>query len=603
MKARKFLILSTILLVGFALSFQGATAQGRDFRYGGPRLYYELTVKKGTWDRFFVSIQIENNPRERLVFAMPAWMPGAYVLMHFGKHVQNFRAFDGKGNPLRANPLDQQTWEVQAGKSALVKVSYEVKVSPRGFMGRALTEKHAQVNGPAVFMYVKGWEDLPVTVRYRYPKGWRLATGLEATETPGVFTAPNYDVLVDAPAAIGTFRQYEFEVGGVPHYVVVDGEGEFDTEAFLDCIQRIVRYQTTELFGDIPYRKYVFIYRLYPGRRGGGGLEHRNSTVIGLSAVRMKEDATSAASVTAHEFFHLWNVKRIRPRGLGPFDYTRDARTTALWFCEGVTSYYANLTLVRTGIWSEEKFLESQARQIAMLQSTPERLETSVAMASWNTWERGYGVEGLSYYNKGQLLGLLLDLSIRHVTDNRRSLDDVLRFLNRWFAKFDEPYDERDLLRAVNGITNADFTEFFDKYVYGTVELPYEKVLGYAGIAVTLSKKRVPYIGRIAVLGRKNRIFGVSEESPLGQAGVRNRDFLLAVDGQKITGSEDIRRIVRGKKEGEALTVEVERAGRVLTFEVTVEGRDEYECELTPIPNPTEKQRRIREGWLKGITD
>jgi predicted metalloprotease with PDZ domain len=244
---------------------------------------------------------------------------------------------------------------------------------------------------------------------------------------------------------------------------------------FASMVQRICEYQI-DLMGDLPFTKYVFLYHFNLGF-GSGGLEHLNSTTISLSAPMLKDSVTTGASVTAHEFFHLWNVKRIRPKALGPFDYSQPVRTKALWFGEGVTSYYADLTQVRTGLITPQLFLYLQARQIRILQTNPDRLQTSVEKASWEIWERGYGSAGVNYYNKGQLLGLLLDLRLRRETGNKKSLDDLFRYLNENYAKQGKGFKEDELPEIAGNIAGQDVSDFFAKYVAGVDELPYQEYL------------------------------------------------------------------------------------------------------------------------------
>ena len=570
---------------------------------GCPQIYYDLTIKEGDWQTFYVNITIARPPHNRVVFVMPSWSPGGYMLGEYSKYVRHVQAKDADGKQLTTLQVNPSAWEVSLPTAKTMCFSYELKVSPRGFMGRSLTETYARINGPSTYMYLKGAKEKPVTVTFHLPTGWKIAIGLEEFKLPNSYWAPNYDIFVDAPALLGKFKQFQFDVAGVPHIVTITGETNFDQQKFVETVKRIVTYETQQLFNDIPYSKYVFMFNIYPGERGGGGLEHLNSTTIGLAGEKLKVDPTSGANVTAHEFFHLWNVKRIRPKVLGPFDYTKDVRTTALWFCEGVTCYYADLTCLRTGIWSVEKFWQNQAKQIAQHQEAYDRLQTSVEMASWKIWETGYGSAGVSFYTKGQILALLLDLQIREVTDNRRSLDDVIRFLNCWFAKYDEGYEERDLLRAVNSITNSDFSQFFDRYVSGTVEIPYADFLQHAGLKLRLESKKVPDIGRLVIMGPKNRVFNVEKGSPVDEVGIKRGDYLLSIDGQTVSSREDIARVVNSKEEGQSVAIEILRGDNKLNFVVPVRLKDKVNCRIDQVARPTEKQQRIYQGLIAGTTD
>ena len=573
------------------------------FEYNGLKPVYTLSVHPGDQQYFYVTIRVENNQENRVVFSMPAWTPGGYMLGNFARHVVDFKAVNGKGKTLSVLKIDPNSWEVSTGGCPVISVSYKVDVAHGAFMGKAIGKNYALVNGPSTFMYIRGKKEVPITAVFEKPSDWKIATGMQQGKEPSVFTAPDYDAFIDSPVLLGTFRQFVFKVKGVPHIIAMNGPTDFDTTAFVNMVKKIVTYETQGIYQDIPYKKYVFIYTIYPGMRGGGGLEHRNSTTIGLSGGLLKRDVTSGADVTAHEFFHVWNVKRIHPVVLGPFDYTKDVRTKSLWVCEGITSYYADLTLARTGIWGEDKFLNNQAKMISELQSNPDRLKTSVEMASWNIWETGYGGSGISFYTKGQILGMLLDLKIRHLTNNQRSLDDVMRFLNQWFAKWGEGYQDSDILRAVNAVTNHDFSEFFARYVSGTVELPYEKILAYAGLKPVFVKEKVPTIGKVTFFGPLNRVFAVDSESPVGKAGLMKEDHIVKIDGKKVKSYRDLAKILRGKKPGQMIKFEIKRAGRKMVLRVPVQEKEKVTCTIKQLPNSTPEQLMLRKAWIHGATD
>lgn len=600
---QKYNRLIGIVWVAAMALFAVGPVRADDFRYNGFETTYEFSVHPGDLQYFYVTIHIANNDAPQLVFSMPAWMPGGYMLANFARRVADFQAVNSKNERLAVQKIDPNSWEIQTKGDPVIHVSYKVNIAHGAFMGKVIDSNFALVNGPSTYMYIRGHKNDPVTVKYNIPENWKIATGLEETQNPAIFTAPNYDVFADAPALLGLFKQFTFRLKGVPHVVAIKGPVNFDTGAFIRMIKKIVTYETQEIYRDIPYKKYVFIYTIYSGRRGGGGLEHLNSTTIGLSGDLLKENVKNGADVTAHEFFHVWNVKRIRPEVLGPFDYTKDVRTTSLWVCEGITSYYADLVLARTGIWGEAKFLKNQAKMISALQSNPDRFKTSAEMSGWNIWQNGYGGSGISFYTKGQILGMLLDLKIRHLTNNTRSLDDVMRFLNQWFAKWDVGYKDSDILRAVNAVSNQDFRPFFERYVGGTVELPYKKILGYAGLKPVFEKKKVPYIGKIAFFGPQNRVFAVDRESPIGKAGLMKEDHILKIDGRKIKNRGDLAKLLNAKKPGQTLKFLVKRDGKKITITAAVKSREKVMCKIETTASPAPEQLMMRKAWLHGATD
>lgn len=556
-----------------------------------------------------VTINVPANQDTQLTFIMPAWSPGAYTFSEYAQFVDEVAAYDASGRKLAVKKLDERSWRVNARSAKEVSFSY--RVDPATEYARRLAfsfsindSTHATVQGPSTFMYVDGRKDRPVLVRYAVPAGWELATSLSPAFENGahVYSAPNYDVFIDSPAEIGFLEQRFFSVRGAPVEVVMHGRLDFDYEAFNDMVRRIVEYQV-QFFGDTPFEKYVFLFYISPYGAGGGGLEHLNSTNIALSFPQIKNDVGNAANVIAHEFFHLWNAKRIRPTVLGPFDYTQPACTRALWFVEGVTSYYADLTQVRAGLIDEGKFLSMQKQQIAALQRNSDRLVTSVEKASLKIWERGYFHPGISYYNKGQLLGLLLDLRIRHETDNRRSLDDLMRHLNDHYAKRGLGFGEDELPEVTGAIAGKDLRDFFTRYVAGVEELPFREYLSWAGLDFIEEKEEITTIGDLRIFGPQNRVSFLDRQGPAAQAGVQRGDLLLEIDDQKIRSQADLAITLAAKRPGDVVELLIEREGKRHEYTVTTISETRTEFALYPIKTPTERQQRILHGLLQGSTN
>jgi len=567
-------------------------------------IHYEWAREESPNFASRVSITVPANQDTQLTFIMPAWTPGAYTFSEYARFVEDVSASNDWEKNLPVRKMDERSWRVSTKGATLVEFTYRVD-NPRRFMNFSINDStHASVQGPSTFMYVEGRTDTPVTVRYIVPKGWELATSLaETPEDDGfVYTSPNYDIFIDSPAEIGDLDERSFTVRGSPVHVVMYGESDFDKDAFVKTVRQIVDYQVS-FFDDAPFDKYLFLFYTGPFGAGGGGLEHLNSTNISLALAQMQSDIGNAANVTAHEFFHLWNVKRIRPEVLGPFDYTQPACTRALWFAEGVTSYYADLAQLRSGLVDDGKFLSMQKQQIISLQRNPDRKVTSVEQASLKIWERGYFHSGVSYYNKGQLLGLLLDLRIRHETDNRRSLDDMMRYMNRNYAKRGIGYAEDELQKVASSIAGKNLADFFSRYVAGVEELPFAEYFARAGIDLREEKKQFTGIGTLRIFGPRNRIDSIVAGGPAALAGIQRGDHLLEIDGQRIKNQVDIAITVSGKKPGETVAVVVERDGKHKTFVVTTSSEVRFEYDLRDVENPTPQQARIRNGWLRGITD
>ncbi len=545
---------------------------------------------------FGIEMVVENVRRPFVHVAMPAWTPGAYGLGDYGNNVRDLVVRGVDGIELDVVRLDSGRWSIDTRGQRSLSVSYSV--SSRRGRGRTGDENApvtgARLHGPNTYLYVQGAKNRPVTSRYVVPEGWSVANGLLPTDDPYVRRARDYDTFIDAPSILGIYQEREFEVNGTPFSCVFfqnSQEYDFDIDAFVEIIQRIVTSQG-ELFGSFPFANYVFLFTL----PGGGGLEHLNSTSIGLNPERQKDDPTAGAPVTSHEFFHAWNVKRIRPEALGPFDYQRENYTGDLWVAEGWTSYYGDLTLCRTGIWDRDRFLDRIQATISREMNKPRRKEHSVYWASRNSWHRFSDEEGsrVDYYGTGELLGMLIDLKIRHETGGTKSLDDVMRFMNRWFAERNVGFADGDVERACTALSNHDFAEFFARHVRGTLDPPFAEYLAYAGVDYEAEVITCSFPFPL----RGNRVAGRPRAETEGQAGPRPGEVLVAVDGEEFTTANDI---LRRHQPGDSVLLLLERRGEEREVEVKLGGEVTLIPRLTFREDATAEELRLRESWLAPV--
>lgn len=467
---------------------------------------YRVSLAQPDQHLFRVTMTVPD-AREELIVAMPAWN-ALYQIRDFAHRVQNVHGHAEDNLPVSVIKLDKQTWRIfrpapdgsagaQAGKQkslGRVQIEYAVFWDDPGPFSSQLNSSHAFLNLATVLFYVPNRRGEGALLEFTgAPSGWGAATALKPGKNSFSFRAASYDALVDAPVELGAFEESRFEVAGARIRVVVhapsasrmllrDG-ADWDRNALGEAVRRIVAYEVG-LMREAPFDEFLFIYHF--GMGGGGGMEHAFSAAIDLGA------RASPAGVTAHEFFHLWNVKRIRPRSLEPVDYSQEQWTRALWFAEGVTNTYGSYTMVRSGLWSPRQFYDDLAGQIGTLESRPAHLWQSAEESSLDAWFEKYPPYrrpdlSVSYYNKGQILGVLLDILIRDATDNHRSLDDVLRHLNEQFAHQGRFYDDSaDIRAAVEKIAGRDFGEFFARYVAGTDSLPYREILALAGLELSM---------------------------------------------------------------------------------------------------------------------
>ncbi len=413
------------------------------------------------------------------------------------------------------------------------------------------------------------------------------------------FEAPNYDALADGPIEVGKFE--EFQLTGIKPdiWVVVHGD-DWKKKQVEDDLKRICQYEL-KLMGGAPFERYTFILHIGKGA-GGGGMEHANSTAIGAYSDEY------LPGVAAHEFFHLWNVKRIRPASLDPVDYTKEQYTRALWFAEGVTNTYGSYTLVRSGIWSKEQFYADLSEQITELEGRPANRWQSAEQSSLDAWLEKYPLYNqpeysVSYYTKGQVLGNLLDILIRDRSGNAKSLDDVLRLMNTNFAKLGKTYrDSLDVQLTAESFAGVSFEEFFRKYVAGTDPLPYQQVLALAGLGLRTVERRRPSLGFLVERypGGTFVVTTVDAEGPAAQAGLRAGDFLLTWNGGETP--KRVERWLQEKKPGDLLKLRVRREDKELSVEFRLGEIKETLYEINEISQAGEKARHIREGMLRGET-
>ncbi|MFZ3364585.1 MAG: hypothetical protein WA153_14160, partial [Candidatus Acidiferrales bacterium] len=471
-------------------------------RRAGATIRYSISLAHPEQHMFHVTMQVSDVGHE-LIVAMPAWN-ATYDIRDFAFRVTHVRAAngnDGAQNALSVVKLDKQTWRISAENTGprpslgTVTIQYDDDWDEPGPFSSQLNTHHAFLNLAEVLFYVPTRRAEESLVVYEdLPANWRIAQELPAGAEQQSFVATSYDALVDAPAEIGAFQEFPLDAGKAHLRVVVDGT-DWNQTQLSDALQKIVAYETG-MMRDVPFGEYLFIFHFGPyAEAGGGGMEHANGTAIATGS------GDSAAAVAAHEFFHLWNVKRIRPQTLQPVDYTKEMWTRALWFAEGVTSTYASFTLVRTGLWTPEQFYGDLAQQFTSLEARPAHLWQSAEESSLDTWLDKYDYYdspqvSVSYYNKGQILGVMLDLAIRDATDNHKSLDDVLRAMDQDYAHRGRFYDDSaGVEQEVEKLSGRSFKDFFAKYVAGTEEIPYNDFLRAAGLQAQTQQREMADLG------------------------------------------------------------------------------------------------------------
>jgi predicted metalloprotease with PDZ domain len=589
--------LSVFLVLSLALA--GATSGS------APDLpvQYTLDLRNPALHRVTVTMHVPN-AKAGAELQFPAWN-NLYQIRDFVRDVQQVEARCGaKPAPLRR--LDLDTWESTERCSDL-ELHYTVYANQDDVFSSVLNSHRAFLNFALLLFYLPQDRARPASVKFLLPAGWKLATLLDSGKTPGEYVAAKYDRLADSPAEAGEFQEYDYVQKGADFRVIVDGDpGLYSPGGLLAALKKITATETA-LMQDVPFRRYTFFY-YFPQEGGGGGMEHRDGAAIAIPAAAMREGLYSLEAISAHEFFHLWNVKRIRPKGLEPIDYVHGNDTSDLWFSEGVTSACTELVLLRSGLIGRKDFYDHLVSQIAELDARPARRFQSVEESGREAWLEKYPdyfrpERSISYYDKGELLGYLLDLAIRHASGNRYSLDTVMRRLNRNFAKRGRFFDDRDLEKIINELAPAfDCREFFRAYVDGTRDLDYGRYLGYAGLTLRSDQAKVADLGFRPLKSFIGPVVVGSVEpgSSAEAAGLEPGDILLEMNGAELTWLPG--QTAGELHPGQRVKFTVRRGSRIFKVAFRLGSRLATTYRVAEDKHLTPDQLAVREGWLKGET-
>lgn len=597
------------------------------------KICYLVGWKNPNAHLFDIRMQIEDVREDSLAVAMPAWVPGSYEILDSARHVQEFEAWAGNKR-LPWKRLDKQTWQIRCKGARAVEIRYRLFANTVNCTASSLDATHAHITGGTAFLYLSGHLDAAHELQFEIPsaqKSWKIATGLASRRggkmTPGlIFSAPDYDTLIDCPIEISDFVDHEFTVAGKRHHMVLHDYGHESKNGrryARDCAKFVKYFHG--LMGGFPYDQYWFLCHFHPTIAKGGGLEHKNSTHISIPAFLDSEDEKDyerALEFASHEFFHLWNVKRMKPEGLGPFDYTREAYTSSLWVAEGITEYYGEHALRRSGIWDRQKYLDALAKMIDSLRDMPGERTMSLkesSLTTWTnaTWHRLRAPDDVNllnsyvnYYVKGALLGWLLDLEIRRVTKGRRSLDHVIRKLWQRYGKIEKPYPEHAIEELVEEVAGPQTRRWLAKELSTAKPLPFEKMLRRCGLSLRflpVTKKEESEKDRrkieasigveIQESGDAVRVANVLPDSPAERAGIDKGDQLLALDGEKLN-SGNWRTLFRQKSKLARVEIALFRHHRLLRIEVRPQMAVRTFAKLELDPKASLAARRIAESWI-----
>lgn len=571
-----------------------------------PEISYTVSMTR-PWTHL---IEVEMHVRwqqmpQQLELKMPVWTPGSYLIREYARHVQDFSAKNAAGSPLKWQKISKNTWQIDSAGATEVVASYRVYANELTVRTNELTDEHGFWNNAATLMFPKDQLKAPSTVTVNPYSKWKIATGLpKVAGRTNAFRAENYDVLYDSPFEVSDFKEVDFTVEGKPHRIIFSGDGNYDMQKTAADVAKIVE-QAYKIFGEFGYSDYTFIVNL----RGGGGLEHLNSTALQYDRFGFKPESRykNFLGLAAHEYFHNFNVKRIRPDALGPFDYENENYTKLLWVAEGGTEYYANLLLRRAGLISDKEYLESKADSIGQLMTQPGRFETSLEEASFDAWIKYYRQDEnavnnqISYYDKGEIVNMLLDLTIRGDSNGAKSLDDVMRYLYNEYFKKSRNYTPEDFQKAAELMAGRSLDDFFSKYVRGEVDPDYTAIFSNIGLRLSAAdvNRGKAYIGAdLSEDGGRLTVRAVRSDTPAYEQGLNSGDQIVAIDGYRATLAR-VQQYVGERKPGDKVRLTIFRTDRLRDLEFTLGENPRKDYSLVSVENPTEQQRRLYRDYIQ----
>jgi predicted metalloprotease with PDZ domain len=563
-------------------------------------ILYQVAMPQPQSHLFEVTLIVKGWRSPFLDLKMPVWTPGSYLVREYARHVQDFAA--GSWRKVAKNH-----WQVDTVEAGEITVRYRVFANELTVRTNHLDATHGYFNGAALFFYLPGFQEQPIQVTIAPPHdNWRVATPLPTVAgQANTFVAKDFDTLVDSPFEVGIHQRYEFEVLGKPHQWVIWGDGNVDADRLIADTRRVIEAEA-KLFAELPYDSYLFLLHL--SGQGFGGLEHKDACTLIYSRLgfRAEDRYQRFMQLVAHEFFHLWNIKRIRPKALETFDYEGENYTPSLWFSEGTTSYYDLTIPLRSGIYGAKGFLNELGKEITRFLMTPGRKVQPLSESSFDAWIKLYRRDAnsdnnqMSYYLKGEMVSLLLDLLIRSRHGNGRSLDDVMRLMWQQFGVDEVGFTPEQLEGVISSVADYDLTDFFHRFLHTTEELPFDEYLEPFGLKLQPedTSGHPPSLGLKAKTenGREMVKF-VEAGSPAAVAGIDPDDELLAIDELRVKADQLGDRL-KDYRPGDSIHLTFFHQDQLKTCTVTLAEPRSSSYQLVLLNTLSARQQENLNGWL-----
>ncbi|SMN11087.1 protease, putative [uncultured Candidatus Thioglobus sp.] len=574
---------------------------------------YQITPKNIHAHIFRVRLTLDSPNPLGQVFTLPNWIPGSYLIRDFAKHIVSIEAHSGD-TAVPIKKIDKNHWITQPCDGQIV-VSYEIYAFDLSVRCAYLTNERAFFNGSSVFLQPIGFDNHPCAVQVDYPTentlgDWSCATALTLKEKQQgfeVYTADNYQTLIDCPVEMADFTRFEFSAGGVPHTMTITGQHSTDIAQLRKDLMRICQHHI-DFFGDIPFDNYLFL--TLATAKDYGGLEHKNSTSLICSREELlhqnQQKYTRFLSLCAHEYFHAWWIKTIKPASFHTMDMGRENYTEQLWIFEGFTSYYDEFSLLRAGLLSIEQYLILFAQTLSKVQQGRGRYKQSIAESSFDAWTKFYQQDEnapntiVSYYTKGASLAFVLDIEIRKRSDDKCSLDNVLQLI--WQKYQNSGLEDDTVQKVVEHLTQSDFSQFFTDYLYGIVDLPLTESFAYIGVNCTFSHKQ----GDLSNFGigvnktEKYAIISHIFDGTCAQAaGLYVKDKIISIDSINVP-TKDLVNAINACVQGDSIKIGILRDELPQTISLTITHSENTHCTLTLNQNADKITLQRQEKWLKG---
>lgn len=561
------------------------------------KMTYLLSLDETGWRSCRVSITIQNNHQKHLIFTLPNTLPGSGRSIDAIRRVLNFKIEGEQNKRLSFEQLTPTRWLVATQKHSILRVTYDIQIQETETRIHKLDQRGVLINPGLVFMFIENYRHLPADVRFILPENWKIATSLRPTSYLNEFIAENYDALIDAPILLGDFQDFYFRHQDKTINVVINQFKNQPVDQFLGTLRKIVRTQS-QIFSSLPFESYIFLCEFQPATKSPRVAGFGNACVLQVPVATITQELKNFAPMVAREFFQLWNGKRIRPETVRIGEETRLPQTNLLWFSEGFTHYYGDLTMIRGKIWSEVEFLHQIGRRIARVLENPYNEKMTVSAASLAEREVENKLLTDFYESRGFLIALLLDLQIREATRNKCSLDNVFQLMNWWFGKTEKPYSAQDIIRSLNAVSQREFTLFFERYVNGTKALKMDESLRYVGLNLQTSRKIAADWGVFPKLNSKNQVITLAKNSMLDQAGLKKGDQILAIDTVQVKNPKAFFQTALTQKENSTIKLHIQRNREHVSLAVKTGQKYQYRCIVANLPNPNQTQLQNRQLWL-----